>query len=68
MERKPATPQDIALVVAAADVVGRYASQNPMTKMELAIMIADMHALLVERVDAGPRVRVAADSDGMAAM
>ena len=66
MERKPATAQDIALVVAAADVVGRYASQNPMTKMELAIMIADMHALLVERVDAGPRVRVAADSDGEA--
>lgn len=64
MERKPATAQDIALVVAAADIVGRYASKNAMTKMELAIMIAEMHALLVERVEAGPRVRIAADSVG----
>ncbi len=54
MERKTATPLDISLVVAAADVVGRYANQNPMSKMELAIMIADVHSLLVERVDWGP--------------
>jgi predicted transcriptional regulator len=64
MERKTATPLDISLVVAAADVVGRYATQNPMSKMELAIMIADVHSLLVERVDSGPRVRIAADGDG----
>ena len=63
MERKPATPHDIALVVAAADIVGRYASKNAMSKMELAIMIADMHALLVERVEAGPRVRIGPDSN-----
>jgi predicted transcriptional regulator len=66
MERKTATPLDISLVVAAADVVGRYASQNPMSKMELAIMIADVHSLLVERVDSGPRVRIATDGDGEA--
>ena len=64
MERKTATPLDISLVVAAADVVGRYATQNPMSKMELAIMIADVHSLLVERVNSGPRVRIAADGDG----
>jgi predicted transcriptional regulator len=58
MERKPATAQDVALVVAAADLVARYASQNPMSQMQLGTMIADMHALLVDRVDNGPRARI----------
>ncbi len=64
MERKPPTAQDIALVVAAADVAARYASQNAMTKMELGMMIADIHSQLVDSVDHGPRARISAESVG----
>jgi predicted transcriptional regulator len=64
MERKPATAQDIALVVAAANVAARYASQNKLNKMELGMMIADIHSLLVDRVDHGPRARISAESVG----
>jgi predicted transcriptional regulator len=63
MDRKPATTQDIALVVAAADVAARFASRNAMSKTELGMMIADVHALLVDRVDNGPRASMATGSD-----
>lgn len=58
MTRSPANAQDVALVVAAADFVARYASQNALTQMQIGTMIADVHAILVDRLNHGPRVAI----------
>lgn len=64
MVRKPASSLDVALVLAAAEVAAKYASHTALSKLELTLAIADIHALLVDRVDNGPRASFAGNGEG----